>query len=321
MSQQAFVLRIAPGGIDMMSEALSTNELIIGWAEAEGLLDPSLSWESFRKIMSSTYYSQEKNLRKAGAASGNMWRFIREMQIGDLVITPHGSNFYIAQITENASYLENKVAADSAYRRSVLWLNNKKPIPRNIAKSALISRMKSQGTCSYATDLLEEINDCLEISSKNEKPTFQADLQSRLIKETLDELRSGRIDSYGFESLIKTLLNVLGAKSVRIVPRQHDRGADVVATFLVAGTFSQVVAVQAKHWQANPPVGKEVVSELIRGIDAESADLGIVITSGSISDEARLSAKEFYEERGIKIELVDGEQFAKLIVEHGVTPS
>ena len=39
MSQQAFVLRIAPGGIDKVPEALACNEIIIGWALAKGLLD------------------------------------------------------------------------------------------------------------------------------------------------------------------------------------------------------------------------------------------------------------------------------------------
>ena len=76
-----------------------------------------------------------------------------------------------------------------------------------------------------------------------------------------------------------------------------------------------------KHWQPNPPVGKEVVEQLIKGIEAESADLGMVITSGSISDKAVQAAETYFEEKGIKIELVDGKQFAKLIVEHGISAS
>jgi hypothetical protein len=33
------------------------------------------------------------------------------------------------------------------------------------------------------------------------------------------------------------------------------------------------------------------------------------------------AAEQYFEEQGIRIELVDGEQFAKLIVEHGVVPT
>ena len=78
--------------------------------------------------------------------------------------------------------------------------------------------------------------------------------------------------------------------------------------------------MQAKHWQAEPPVGSAVVEQLIRGIEAESADLGMVITSGTIGDDAYAAAESYGEDKGIKIELVDGEQFAKLIVEHGIRP-
>jgi restriction endonuclease Mrr len=220
-----------------------------------------------------------------------------------------------------ATHDESKVEEDTAYRRNVNWLNDKKPIPRVFAKSALISRMKTQGTCAYATDLLTQIKECIEIAKADSKPTFQGDLQSRLIRETLDEIRSGRMDSFGFENLIHDVLVGLGADEARVVPRSQDKGADIVATFKVAGAFRQILAVQAKHWQPEPPVGKEVVEQLIRGIEAESANLGMIVTSGTVSEEAASLTDQYFEEKGIKIEIVDGEQFAKLIVEHGIKAS
>jgi predicted Mrr-cat superfamily restriction endonuclease len=321
MGQQAFVLRIAPSRIDRVAEALSSDQIIIGWAEAKGLLDDSLNWEEFRKIISETYYADEGSLRRAGTAAGHLWRFIREMNAGDLVVVPHGSAFYIAEISGPTTYDESKVSEDTAYRRNVHWLVDKKPIPRVVAKSALVSRMKIQGTCAYASDLLPQIKECVVIAKGDSKPTFQGDLQTRLIREALDEIRSGRMDSFGFEHLIHDVLAGLRADEVRIVPRSQDKGADVVATFNVAGAFQQVLAVQAKHWQPEPPVGKEVVEQLIKGIEAESANLGMVITSGAFSEEAASAAEQCFEEKGIRIELVDGEQFAKLIVEHGVKTS
>lgn len=139
-----------------------------------------------------------------------------------------------------------------------------------------------------------------------------------MIRETLAELRGGRLDPYGFEHLIKALLIKLGATDAKVLARNKDKGADVIATFLVAGTFQQIVAVQAKQYQPEPPVGKDVVEQLISGIEAESADLGMIITSGTISDEATSAAEGYFTDKGVRIELVDGEQFAKLIVEHGI---
>ena len=319
--QQAFVLRIAPSGVDKVPEALADNQIMIGWADAGGLLDPSLSWEQFREIIRSAYYGQEETLRKAGAAAGHMWRFVREMNVGDLVVVPHWSEFFVAEIKGSPTYNPTKVTDDTAYRRDVRWLNDKKPIRRDVARSALISRMKTQGTSAYATDLLDETKECLLLVSKGQTPTFQTDLQSRLIRETLEELRTGRMESFGFERLVQTVLTGLGAEEVRIVPRSQDKGADLLATFRLAGAFRLVVGVQAKHWQPDPAVGKEVVEQLIKGIEAESADFGMVVTSGTISDEAVQAAQNFFEEKGIRVELVDGEQFAKLIVEHGLSAS
>ena len=266
IKQAAFVLRIAPSETDRIPEALSSDQVIIGWANGVGLLNPALTWEEFREIIRVTYYRSEPNLRKAGAAGGHMWRFIRDMKPGDLVVVPYWAEFFVAEIGGPATYDPSKVEEDSAYRRAVHWLNGKKPIPRNLARAALLSRMKIQGTSANATDLLSDIKECLAFASNQVVPTFQADLQALLVGKVLGELRSGRIDSFGFERLIQTVMLRLEAKDVRIVPRSQDKGADLVATFLAAGTFQLSVAIQAKHWQPDPPVGRDVVEQLIRGI-------------------------------------------------------
>lgn len=316
--QAAFVLRIAPGGIDKVPQALRDNQLIIGWAYAEGLLNPKLDWGRFREILNKAYYSQEPTLRKAGAAAGNMWRFIRDMKADDLVVVPYGKGFYVARIVGPATHDPAKAEDDTSYRRSVEWLNGKKPISRQIARSALISRMKTQGTSADASDLLGEIQECLALAEKGQKPKFESDLQARLIREVLAELQNGRMENFGFERLIATVLSGLGAEEVRIIPRSQDKGADLLATFRIAGVFQQVLAVQAKHWRPEPPVGSDVVEQLVRGIEAEDATLGMIVTSGSINEDAERAAEKYFEEKGIRIELVDGEQFAKLIVEHGI---
>jgi predicted Mrr-cat superfamily restriction endonuclease len=154
--QSDFVLRVAPAGVDKVPEAMSADQIIIGWADAEGLLNPALTWEQCREILRRAYHADEPTLRKAGAAAGHMWRFLRDMKPGDLVAVPYGADFLLAEIAGPATYDSSKVEDDSAYRRPVRWLNDKKPIPRQLARSALISRMKTQGTCADATDLLGE---------------------------------------------------------------------------------------------------------------------------------------------------------------------
>ena len=324
MTKNGFILRIAPSGGNRVPEALETDCLIIGWAKAEDLLNPQLDWKRFREIIRQQYYPDDETLRRAGNAGGHMWRFIREMKVGDLVVVPYGSDFYVAKIKGEARYDRNKVGEDSAYRRPVIWLNGKNSIPRGIARSALQSRMKTQGTTANAGDLVEEIEDCLEIAERMADggicPSIQSDLRRRLVEATLDEMRNGRIENYGFERLIETVLRGLGAVDTRIEDRRYDKGIDIYATFRVAGAFQQVVGVQAKHYQQDPPVGADVVHQLTSGITegSEPVTLGMVVTSGNFSPEAEKAARSYEENAGIRIELVDGEQLAGLIVEHGL---
>jgi len=316
--RQAFVLRIAPSGVDRVDEALKSNELIIGWSLAKGLLKKELQWTEFRQIIHDTYSSEDKDHRWSGSAAGHMWRFVREMQTNALVVVPHASKFYVAEVTGEAYYDETKVADDTSYRKPIKWLNECKPIPRSSARAALQSRMKIQGTCASAEDLLDEIIEVLELAQKGKVPTFEADLRSLLVKETVREIRSGRIDSYKFESLIKTVLESLGATNTRIVPRSQDKGADILANFSLANTFVFRLAVQAKHWQNEPPVSKRDIDQLVQGMEAEGTQLGWFITSGSFTEEAEKYSRTLLETRGYRIELIDGPHLATLIVEGGL---
>lgn len=247
--QQAFVLRIAPSGIDRVALALRENVAIIGWCAPE-LMDPSLDWKAFREIVRARFYAKDDNLRRAGAASGHLWRFIRDMKVGDLLVTPHGAGFYVGRIAGPAFHLPERAEEDTAYRRKVEWLNGKAPILRETARAALQSRAKVQGTSADATDLLSEIMECLGDAERKEHRTFDEDLKTRLAREALDEMRSGRLDSFRFEHLVRSVLLGLGATEARIVPRLQDKGADILASFLVAGAFRLLVAVQVKHFSA-----------------------------------------------------------------------
>lgn len=135
---------------------------MIGWSSAEGLLDFRLDKDDFRSILHSFYHKQDVDYRKSGSAAGNMWRFIREMRVGDLVVVPHGVGFYVAKVTGPALYDSSMKHDDTASRRPVVWLNDKRPIPRSLAKPELRSRMRPQITCIYATDLLMHVKECLK---------------------------------------------------------------------------------------------------------------------------------------------------------------
>ncbi len=169
----AFVLRIAPGGESKVPEAVSDDQVFVGWPKAEGLLDSALTWEKFREIVRAAYHAEKSTLREAGAAAGHLWRFVRDIKLGDLIVVPFGDEFFVAEITGPPTYDASKKEVGTPYRRSVRWLNGKKPIPRRRARAALLSRMKAYGTCTDATDLLDEIKECLTSQREGQRTPFR----------------------------------------------------------------------------------------------------------------------------------------------------
>lgn len=159
MTQSAFILNVKPGDKDKVPEALATEQIIVGWSDAAGLLEPLLTRKDFRNILHATYHSKEPNRRAAGSDAGNLWRFIRTMNVGDFVAVPHDSEFYVARVMGPATY--DPMQIQEGYRRNVRWLNAKKPFPRALAPPGLASCMKNRATCTNATRLLGEISQFL----------------------------------------------------------------------------------------------------------------------------------------------------------------
>lgn len=315
---RAFVLRMAPGGVDWVPDALAANQISIGWGKAAELMNPLLDYWQFREVVKSHYYPDAPSYQRAGSVAGMLWAFLREMNPGDYVVVPHQGSFYVASVTGDPVYMIDRLEEHTAFRRDVEWLNGKEPLPRRIARAALQSRMKIRQTCGDASDLLDEIRDALDVSKAGDQPSFGLDLRSRLIDEAKAEMTSGRMDSYAFENLLATLLRSLGAQEVRVVPRSLDKGVDLIATFALADTFHIRLGVQAKHYRPEPPVGAIVVDQLAAGMEAEQISLGWVATSGGFSDDAVDRKASIEDERGVSIELVDGDQLAAMLVEGGL---
>lgn len=78
--RSAFILRIAPRGIDpvpgegfdRVPEALEMGHLIIGWVRAQGLLNPDLDRDGFRKIIRDEYHPDAETLHGAGRDAGKI---------------------------------------------------------------------------------------------------------------------------------------------------------------------------------------------------------------------------------------------------------
>lgn len=158
--RSVFIVRLKPGMVDALPEAMATNELILGWSKAEGLLNPKLTWDTFRRIVKDTY---DYVSRQAAAEAGSLWTFLRKMQKGDLVVVPHGDKFYVAEVVGDAYHVPQKVPEDRAHRRPAKWLNDYRPFNRGNASSPIRKALRAWQTCTRADHLYAELRQMLGI--------------------------------------------------------------------------------------------------------------------------------------------------------------
>jgi restriction system protein len=118
-----------------------------------------------------------------------------------------------------------------------------------------------------------------------------------------------------FERLVLDLLLAMGYGSSlpdagKHVGRSGDGGIDGIINEDKLGL--DIICVQAKRWKDS--VSRPFVQGFAGSMEAHRAKKGVMITTSTFTREAR----DFVERIERKIVLIDGQQLAKLMIEHDV---
>lgn len=140
-------------------------------------------------------------------------------------------------------------------------------------------------------------------------------IETALEQDLLERIRSAPPDF--FERLIVTLLLSMGyggstATAGRALGRSGDDGVDGVIDQDALGLDR--VYIQAKRYAADNNIGAGAIRDFFGSLDRHKASKGLFVTTSTFSHAARETA-EFLSKR---IVLIDGEQFAKLMIRHNV---
>jgi predicted Mrr-cat superfamily restriction endonuclease len=123
MKPNAWALKVrtwdddADGIVSRIDVCLKDHDVVMGWSAAEGMLDTSLSWDEFRAKLQGAYPDLQTAPVQAGRQAGSLWRFVREMAIGDYVIVPEPYQFYVARILGKPRYEPSFTETDTVHRR------------------------------------------------------------------------------------------------------------------------------------------------------------------------------------------------------------
>jgi hypothetical protein len=117
--------------------------------------------------------------------------------------------------------------------------------------------------------------------------------------ETLEDLRS--LSPADFEELVAETYRAQG-HHVQVVGGTGDHGIDLI----VRSQRGETWLVQCKRYRGK--IGEPIIRDFYGALKASDASGGAVITTGTVSDAARLWAE------GKPIKIYDGEQFLKIVV-------
>lgn len=149
-------------------------------------------------------------------------------------------------------------------------------------------------------------------------PDEQLDVAYKELRETLaddllERVRAGTPKF--FEHLVVDLLVAMGyggsrADAAQVVGKSGDNGIDGVIKEDRLGL--DMVYVQAKRYEAD--IGPGAIREFVGSLSEHKANKGVFITCGGFTSGARDAAAK----ANTRIVLIDGEQLAEFMIDHGV---
>ena len=272
----------------------------------------------------------------------NLWRFVNDMKPGDIVVVPFSYSFAVCEIADDVIYTNesidpellidwngNKVTlkedgylynsenglVDLGFYRKVKIIV-KERIPRaEYADQALFSRMKIRQTNADITDIGSSIQEAIK-RFEEKKPIY---LKSSIIEETwktvLHNIRKLQNDMK-FEQLVQWYLESIGGTGIYTPAKNEssteDGDADRVAFFEKIGV---AIMVQAKKHTAETDDWAVTQIKMFKKnhlFDRYKTILWVISTCDSFSEEAQKLAEEN------EVRLINGEEFAKMIIDVGL---
>ena len=337
-----FLHRITGGkNASVISQQLLTNGyLSIGWSDFSS--DEFIKDVQNRKIKA-IEDAFNKHSWSISKSRWNLYRFIVDMKPGDYVLVPAYKSFSIYEIENEIIYSNFSLNSDVVNKLGLHWNNSSfyinnypidlgfyrkvkevaKNIPRaSYAEQKLISRMKIRQTNAWINDLKEHILFSIK-QWEEQKPII---LKNEIIegaKAIVLKQIQNKIDDGKFEILVEWYLKSLGAtvETPAKNSSSHEEGdADKIAIF---DKLRLIILVQIKKhtditgdWAVQQITNFKKIQKEKYHVDdpnAEYTTLMWVVSSGEdFSNKAKLKASEN------NVRLINGEEFAQLILENGL---
>ena len=272
--------------------ALANNVVTIGWDEL-----PDLSGIKTKEELSELYNRIYLTAKKMEIANyvGQIWRFIHEIQKGDLVALPLKTQSAIAIGKIESNYEYKELANNIKHIRQVKWL---KTIPRSsFDQDILYSFGAFMTVCKIErNDAENRVKKILEGKGSNERV-----INPKIVEEVTD------IEEYAKDQIIKYVnANFKGHNLARLVdailraqgyvtkqsPPGPDGGVDILAASGPLGFDAPRICVQVKS--SSSAIDVKVLRELQGVVSKVRASQGLLVSWGGFTTQALQEARDAF---------------------------
>jgi restriction system protein len=257
------------------------------------------SKEELRTLYVGTYPREGEKQVISGL--GQVWRFAREIQKGDLVALPlkTESAFAFGRITGEYQY--KRVAPNVMHIRSVEWL---KTVPRSVLPKDILFSMNSAHTVFrvYRNDAENRVNKILaltplapEVTTETAEAEVEGDDTGNLEESARDEILKfiqTKFKGHDLARLIDAVLRAQGYKT-EVSPPGPDGGVDILAGSGSLGFDQPRLCVQVKSGGAAE--GQKTFNELLGVVSKFASQQGLLVSWGGFTNPVKLDArKDFF---------------------------
>lgn len=274
-------------------DALDNNLITIGWDEISDLSKTGTK-NDLSKIISQVYPGASR--QTVANWLGQLWRFIKEIKIGDLVALPlkQQSAITIGEITSDYQYWEKN--KNIKHVRLVKWL---KTIPRSVFNQDML----------YSLGALQTVCQIKRHDAENrvkkliaEEIYVEKDIERELISEEALDIGEAARDQivkyvgikfkgHSFARLVEAILQAQGyiTQSSRPGP---DGGIDILAAQGVLGFSEPKLCVQVKS--SSSQIDVKVLRELQGVMSKIRANQGLLVSWGGFNTACTKEARESF---------------------------
>ncbi len=271
--------------------ALDNYVVTIGWDEFQDLSNIKTKAELAK------LYNEVNPIAKkmqAAIAVGQIWRFINEIQKGDLVALPLKTQSAIAFGVVEGTYQYKKLTDNIKHIRSVKWL---KTIPRSdIDQDILYALGALMTVCKIekhdAENRVKKLLKGPPPPPDKEPVDTEAPIDIEVYaKDQIIKHIGAKFKGHGLSRLVEAILRAQGYV-VRQSPPGPDGGVDILAAAGPLGFDRPRVCVQVKS--SSSPIDVNILRELQGIIAKYKAEQGLLIGWGGFTTSAMREAKDAF---------------------------